>query len=248
MRLAAGVHLVGGGDNGFNLSGQLDCHVYLVDGGDELALIDAGLGWDNSLDQIVENIRADGFDSNQITKLILTHGHGDHAGGAAEIAERLGCAVLAPHAIASALREGDEAATSLDIAKAAGFYPPAYQLRPCPIDHELHEGDLVAIGNLQLQVYETPGHSRGHASFLLPGADRTFLFGGDLVFWGGRILLQNIPDCSIAAYAASMHKMERVAFDALLPGHLSVSLRDGHRHLATAAAAFRQLAVPPNLL
>ena len=60
------------------------------------------------------------------------------------------------------------------------------------------------MGELTLQVWETPGHADGHLSFLMRGGDRTYLIGADLVFWGGRILLQNIHDCRIDAYAASV--------------------------------------------
>ena len=55
MSVPADVHLVGGGDYGFNLTHRLDCYTYLVDGGGELALIDAGFG--PGTDQILEIIR-----------------------------------------------------------------------------------------------------------------------------------------------------------------------------------------------
>ena len=44
MKLTDDVYLVGGGDYGFNLTHRLDCHTYPIDGGDELALVDAGFG------------------------------------------------------------------------------------------------------------------------------------------------------------------------------------------------------------
>ena len=44
MRLSSRVHLVGPGAMGFELTDPFDCHVYLIDGGDELALVDAGAG------------------------------------------------------------------------------------------------------------------------------------------------------------------------------------------------------------
>ena len=99
-----------------------------------------------------------------------------------------------------------------------------------------------------LDVWETPGHCDGHLSFLIRGGDRTYLLGADLVFWGGRVLLQNIHDCRIDAYAASVAKAAALDFDALLPGHLQISLRGGKQHVDQAAAAFRQLGVPPNLM
>ena len=46
MQLTEFVHLVGSGQSGFSLTDPLDCHVYLLDGGSELALIDTGVGRD----------------------------------------------------------------------------------------------------------------------------------------------------------------------------------------------------------
>ena len=80
------------------------------------------------------------------------------------------------------------------------------------------------------------------------GGDRTYLLGADLVFWGGKVVWQNIHDCRIDAYADSMFKLEPYDFDALIPGHLQISLTGGKAHLDAACAAFRQLGVPPNLL
>src|SRR3981081_3153401 len=80
MRLSERVHLVGSGSNGFDLTDAYDCHVYLIDGGEELALIDVGAGM--GAEAILDNARRDGFDPARIRHLILTHGHGDHAGGA----------------------------------------------------------------------------------------------------------------------------------------------------------------------
>ena len=60
MRLAERIYLVGSGSFGFDLTDPYDCHVYLLDGGTELALIDVGAGM--GAEAIVENVRRDGFD------------------------------------------------------------------------------------------------------------------------------------------------------------------------------------------
>jgi len=83
MRLTARIFLVGSGYNGFAMTDPYDCHVFLIDGKDELAILDVGAGM--GVPEIVENIRYDGFDPGQIRHMILSHAHGDHAGGAAKM-------------------------------------------------------------------------------------------------------------------------------------------------------------------
>ena len=248
MKLTSDLYVVGGGYFGFGISGRLDCHVLVINSGSELALIDPGMGMGSDFDTILQNIRGDGLDPGKIRKLILTHYHCDHIGAAAEAQKRLDVEVYASAFAAPVIREADEKAVALDVAKAARFYPDDYSLAPCPVDVELAEGDTIQVGSLEMETFETPGHCDGHLSFLLRGGDRVYLLGADLVFWGGKVVWQNIHDCRIDAYAESMFKMEHHDFDALVPGHLQISLTEGKVHLDAACAAFRQLGVPPNLL
>ena len=81
MQLTERVYLVGSGSVGFSITHSSDCHIYLIDGGDELALIDAGTGLGK--DEILELIEAHGFSLDDVRYLFLTHYHADHAGGAA---------------------------------------------------------------------------------------------------------------------------------------------------------------------
>jgi hydroxyacylglutathione hydrolase len=249
VRITDEVYVVGGGvTNAFGLSDDPDCHIYLADGGEELALIDCGMGAGDSLERIVGNVRAEGLDPRKITKVIVTHYHMDHAGGAARFREHLGVEVVAPADAADALRTGDERAVALDVAKAAGFYAEDYRFQPVEVAHEVREGDRIPIGNLELDVFETPGHCDGHVSLLLRGRDRRYLFAGDAVFSGGRVVLQNIHDCSIQKSAESIAKLAELEFDALLPGHAAICLEGGMRHVAIAHAACQSLFVPKNLV
>jgi hydroxyacylglutathione hydrolase len=248
MKLTQDVHIVGGGRTSFGLSGILDCHVYLLNGGSELALFDPGMGMPGDFDQILENIRADGLDPKKIRKLILTHYHLDHIGAAQEAQKRLDVEVIASTVAAPVIRSADEKAAALDVAKAAGFYPEDFRFPPCPVDTEIAEGDVIQVGELSLQTWETPGHCDGHLSFYITGGDRPYLMGADLVFWGGGVILQNIHDCHIDKYADSVRKVVKLDFDALLPGHYQVALRYGKAHVEQAAHYFSQLGVPPNMI
>ncbi|GAG69275.1 unnamed protein product, partial [marine sediment metagenome] len=71
-----------------------DSYVYLVDGGKELSLIDAGVGLE--IEKIFTNIEEDGFNVSQIKKVILTHTHADHAGGCKGMREKLRCKIFVP--------------------------------------------------------------------------------------------------------------------------------------------------------
>lgn len=244
MQLTPQVYLVGSGRLGFELSNDFDCHVFLVDGGSEAALIDSGVGLET--EKILENIRATGL-ASKITKIILTHAHSDHMGGAGELRAALDAQVVAPAEAADWIRAADEKAVSLELAKRAGYYPEDYRLQGSPVDVEVREGDTIRVGELELGVLETPGHCRGHCSYLARG-ERTLLFGGDLVFFNGAVILQNIPDCSIQDYAASVDKLEGMGVNALLCGHMTLPLRNGQRHIDLAVQAFRGLMVPKNLL
>lgn len=247
MRLTRDICLVGGGDSGFGLSARLDCHIYVIDGGSEAAIVDAGMGGKyGATDQILTNIAESGVDTDKISTLILTHYHADHAGGARDFHDRLGAEVLGSPLTIATLAIGDEEQISLPFAKSSGFYPADYVFEPCPGRGILTDGATFNVGDLQVTAFETPGHSDGHVSLLVSGGDRTYLIGGDLVFYGGTIIAQNIHDCSIQKYSASTLRMAEVNFDAFLPGHFAISLTNGKRHIDQAAHQFRQLMIPKN--
>lgn len=249
MKLTPDIALVGGGRAGFDLTSPLDCNVYLIDGGEgELVLVDAGVGGvAGSTDLLLRSIAADGYDPGRIQRLLVTHYHADHVGGAADLHDRLGCSVHGSPLTARTLAAGDEEQISLPAAKAAGYYPGDYLLRACPCAADLIEREPLTVGRLTVTPFDTPGHADGHVSLLVEGGERTYLIQGDLVFHGGMILLQNTHDCSVQKYAASVAKLAGLEFDAFLPGHLTFSLDHGKRHVEAANAVFSGLGIPRNL-
>ena len=246
MKLTDDVYLVGGGDYGFNLTHRLDCHVYVVDGGDELALIDAGFG--PGTEEILAMMRADGLDPQRVSKIIITHYHADHVGGAAALKRATGAALLAGAEAAATIRIADADQIGLNWAKSFGFYPADYEWEPADVEQEFSDVDRVRVGELELEAVATPGHCNGHYCIRLAGRDRTYLFSSDCVFWGGAIILQNVPDANVQEYAASCNKIAALEFEALLPGHHLISLRNGRRHAQTAADQFNRIGLPRDLL
>lgn len=90
MRLTPYIELIGSGGMGFSLTHPLDCHVYLIHNGDDAVIIDAGAGVD--IGPILKVIDQSGIPRAAIRRLLLTHGHGDHAGGARALHDALGVA------------------------------------------------------------------------------------------------------------------------------------------------------------
>ena len=244
MRLTGEVHLIGSGAGGFGLTDPGDCHVYAVDGGEEIAIIDAGLG--RAPERLLGVLREDGLDPARVRAIILTHAHGDHGGGLAALRELTGARVYVPAEAAPWVEVADEDKISLTAARAAGGYPADFRWRPCPVDVAVADGDAIPVGRLALRAIETPGHCRGHCAYLLDGAAGRALFAGDLIFWGGTISLLNTWDCSIQDLAASVEKLADLAIDGLLPGHGQLALSGGQAHIDQALARFRRLGVPPN--
>ena len=251
MQLTETVHLVGSGQNGFSLTHPLDCHVYLLDGGSELALIDTGVGQD--VPAIVAQITAAGFTPNDIGTIFVTHLHLDHSGGAAALQDLTGAEIIASPDVAAWLESGDEEAASLVAARQTGMYPLENRLRPVASATGAADGAVMRVGALSVTVVKADGHSQGHTAFLVDGcagdeggATRA-LFSGDALFFGGRILLQNIWDCSLEESIATVRRFAELEFTQFFPGHVSFSLQDGKRHVDAAMKYVNELLPPPQL-
>jgi glyoxylase-like metal-dependent hydrolase (beta-lactamase superfamily II) len=246
MRIDERVYLVGSGNLGFNLTDDYDCHVYLVDGGSEMALIDSGGG--HSVSAILKNIQSAGLDLGKLKFVLLTHAHLDHSGGASELHEHLNLQVGLSHVRAEALRKGDEQAISLDLARAAGLYTERHRLKACPVDIELREGMEIKVGECLLRCIETPGHSDDLISFQMTSSNQSYLFCGDTLFHGGKLVLLNSHDCSLQKALASIRRLKGIEFDAFLPGHFCFSVRNGKRHVEAAWSVMQKLSVPPSAI
>lgn len=254
MKLTEHIHLIGSGRLGFNLTDELDCHVFLVATEQDAVIIDAGAGRTLQATQmILAEIARDGIDPAKISRLLLTHTHADHAGGAHALSEQLGIPVLASTTAAGYLRRGDEHAISLDRARLAGGYPADYTYHACQVATELADAgdDRIAVGDLELRSVATPGHCGGHLSFALhhPGdasrPSQIDLFAGDAVFAGGRILLQDIWDCSVTESCRSVERLAQIRPNGFFPAHGAFSIDRGWTHLDQAMTSIAGLLPPP---
>lgn len=109
----------------------------------------------------------------EVEKILLTHGHIDHAGGAAELRESLEVEIEGPHQADRFLLDG--------LAESGAEYGMLGSRNVTP-DRWLDQGETVSIGALGFDVYHCPGHSPGHVA--LVNAEARFALVGDVLFQG----------------------------------------------------------------
>ncbi len=246
MKLTDRIYLIGSGEAGWAPTDPLDAQVYLVTTEAGHVVVDAGAG--RSVDAITAAARSDGIDPERIAWVLLTHGHGDHAGGAASWRRAVGSVRIAASAeVGGWLATGDEAATSVDRARAAGIYPADYRLEPCEPERVLADGEVLMIGDLAFRTVATPGHAQGHVAFLADIDGAPTLFSGDALFPQGRILLQDTWDCDLHDALRSVERLASLRPERLLAGHLGPVLQGAGGHLEQALARIARLLVPESL-
>ena len=109
----------------------------------------------------------------KVERILLTHGHVDHVGAAADLRKKLGMPIEGPHRADQFL---------LDRVVESGRTFGLSGMRNVTPDRWLEEGDQVQIGDLVLEVLHCPGHSPGSIVFFNPA--QRFALVGDVLFQG----------------------------------------------------------------
>lgn len=122
------------------------------------------------IDVVQDAIAEVGF---TLVKVLLTHGHFDHVGGAMDLAERAGAPIIGPH-------KDDEFITSKVVEGGQKFGLGGG--RDISGNTWLNDGDTVEFGNQTLNVLHTPGHTPGHIVFY--SAEAKIAQVGDVLFKG----------------------------------------------------------------
>jgi len=169
---------------------------YLL-GTQSCVLVDPGSPHDREVDWLVSAVEAvhDRL-GRQLREIWLTHHHPDHVGGAAQLRERLGVPIAAHHETAARL---------------AGWMT---------VDRHIEDGEITQLGSdgreFTVRAIHTPGHARGHLSFL--HEEFGSLLVGDVVAGFGTIVIDP-PEGDMQQYIETLDLLVDLAPRTLFPGH-----------------------------
>ena len=194
--------------------------------GDTLTLVDSGLPWHPR--GVLKYIRSIGRRPEELDRILITHGHPDHVGGAAKLVRATRAKIIGHRADSHPSARND---LDLDYTGIGGRRSPLAFLSAAKLDVPVADGDILPDHG-GIQVIHTPGHTRGSVCFLLEST-RT-LFSGDTLFSDGRRLSRSapFPGYDRAGYVRSLKRLSEIEFDAVCGGHGAPLPGGGRRALS----------------
>jgi hydroxyacylglutathione hydrolase len=182
-------------------------HAYVIKGDTKNVLIDTGVA--GKFPVLKRRLTELGLRVRDVNLIILTHEHYDHIGATAFFHQT---AVVAAHRLAAnKLELQDEFVT---------FLSHDQPSKPFWVDVWLEDGSIIDLGNYELQVIHTPGHTSGCICLYEPRAG--LLFTGDTVFAGGT-LSEIAVGGNVSDYVNSVQRLSNLKIKQLYPGHGRVS-------------------------
>lgn len=213
-------------------------NVYAVEDGTGVVLVDAGWDIPEARARLDEGLSAVGASVGDVRQFLVTHVHRDHYSQAVAIRRELGTPVRLGHGEEPTLSvlaspEWAPLEPQLALLRACGAgrvadelqaalprHPPPPSISWDLPDHWLTEGPLELASGRQLQVVETPGHTRGHVVF----EDRA----AGLLFAGDHVLPTITPSIGfepalspdpLGAFLGSLARVRQLPDATLLPAH-----------------------------
>jgi glyoxylase-like metal-dependent hydrolase (beta-lactamase superfamily II) len=197
-----------------------------VDDDGQVTLVDCGIA--RAPRRIVDALAGIGRTPADVTRIVLTHAHLDHAGGAHEMVQRTSAPGAEIHAddvpFALSGRNAPTATSTMGRLMSRG---PATRFTPFPVVSELVDGQIIDVGG-GLRVVHTPGHTPGHVSLLHEASG--VLITGDAIFnMASRMRWPIAAACtSFRQNQQSAHMLGELEYDVAAFTH-GPEIRDGAR-------------------
>jgi metallo-beta-lactamase class B len=141
--------------------GTEDLSSFLITSTAGHVLIDTG--YVSNADAVIASIHQLGFKVQDVRIILTTQAHFDHVGAHARLAEVSGARVLVSAQDAPLVREGG---------KGDFHFGPDYYFPKVKVDGELHDGEVVTLGDISLTARITPGHTKGTTTWTMMAKDR----------------------------------------------------------------------------
>jgi hydroxyacylglutathione hydrolase len=196
---------------------RIGCNVYLVYSEDEWILID--IGFEDSVDEIIEMIRELDFPLSKCKTIVATHADADHVQGLSKAKGLLKCTATSHPTAVEPLATGDPILTFAEI-KAQNIYIPMPGVK---IDTTVDEGDKLKVGKLELEVWHTPGHTYSQISLRMGN----LLFSADNIYRDACVgAIDAHHGSDINAFLKSLRRIRASTVEWLLPSHGPIFKKD----------------------
>jgi hydroxyacylglutathione hydrolase len=197
---------------------RMGCSVYLIYDEPDWLLID--IGFEDTAEEIVDLIRQMDFSLAHCKSLICTHADVDHVQGMKRAQELLPSAKLLGHPDCQRDLAGPDRIMTFAEIGAQGI---SINLPSIHVQQTINEGDVIELGSLKLEVWNTPGHTPSQLCFKLG----RLLFSGDNIYRDGCV--GNIDahhGSDIPDFIASLERIRDADVDWLLPSHGPIFRKD----------------------
>ncbi|RQS08671.1 MBL fold metallo-hydrolase [Burkholderia sp. Bp9002] len=229
---------------------QGSINAFLINTGEQLVLIDAGAGalYGGCCGRLLTNLRAAGYQPDQVDQVLLTHLHKDHVGGVA-----LDGKMAFPNAIVRVPQRDDAYWTNLDNKrKAPAFLSSFFDSAAESLAPYAAAGRIKTFGDSGelapgIRAVATPGHTPGHTSYVVESDGQTLLVWGDIIHVAA-IQLRD-PEASVEydSVASDARKSRRSLMKTAADNHYLVAAAHisfpGLGHLSTDGRGYRWIPV-----
>ncbi|MFM8890825.1 MAG: MBL fold metallo-hydrolase [Planctomycetia bacterium] len=196
---------------------RIGCNVYLVYDDRDWVLID--IGYEESVDEIVEMIRELDFPLSQCRAIVATHADVDHIQGLAKAKGILKAPILAHPLAVHPLETGDRIKTFAEIA-AQNVH---LDMPTVKVDRQVVDGEAIEVGGRRLEVWHTPGHTDSQLAFRIGN----LLLSGDNIYRDGSVgAIDAHHGSDIPAFIRSLERIAASDVEWLLPSHGPIFRKD----------------------